>query len=99
MIIGYPMLKPHDLRHGVAMEILEQHRDLEAVPAMLGHTRIDPEAVFFWEVFGCLKWSVMCMMKGQSHLRGSPRSLEQLAIGRRSEEPLHDLLALLRARR
>jgi site-specific recombinase XerD len=34
------MLKPYDLRHGVAMEILEQHRDLEAVPAMLGHTRI-----------------------------------------------------------
>jgi hypothetical protein len=38
-IIGYPMLKPHDLRHG-AMEILEQHHDLEAVRAMLGHTRI-----------------------------------------------------------
>jgi site-specific recombinase XerD len=40
-IIGYPTLKPHDLRHGVAMEILEQHHDLEAVRAMLGHTRID----------------------------------------------------------
>jgi integrase/recombinase XerC len=40
-ITGYPMLKPHDLRHGVAMEILEQHHDLEAVRAMLGHTRID----------------------------------------------------------
>jgi len=40
-IFGYPMLKPHDLRHGVAMEILEQHHDLEAVRAMLGHTRID----------------------------------------------------------
>jgi site-specific recombinase XerD len=40
-IIGYPMLKLHDLRHGVAMEILEQHHDLEAVRAMLGHPRID----------------------------------------------------------
>jgi len=40
-LIGYPMLKPHDLRHGVAMEILETHHDLEAVRAMLGHTRID----------------------------------------------------------
>ena len=57
--------------------------------------RIDPEAVFFWEVFGCLKWSVMCMMKGQSHRRGGERSLEQLAIGRRADEPLHDFLALL----
>jgi site-specific recombinase XerD len=35
------MLKPHDLRHGVAREILEQHHDLEAVRAMLGHARID----------------------------------------------------------
>jgi hypothetical protein len=35
------MLKPHDLRHGVAVQILEQHHDLEAVRAMLGHTRID----------------------------------------------------------
>ena len=34
------MLQPHDLRRGVAMEILKQHHDLEAVRAMLGHTRI-----------------------------------------------------------
>jgi len=38
-LIGYPMLKPHDLRHGVAMEILEAQHDLEAVRAMLGHVR------------------------------------------------------------
>lgn len=35
------MLKPHDLRHGVAIEILEQQHDLEAARAMLGHVRID----------------------------------------------------------
>jgi integrase len=38
---GYPMLKPHDPRHGVAMEMLEQQHDLKAVRAMLRHTRID----------------------------------------------------------
>ena len=32
-IIGYPELKPHDLRHGVAMEVLEQHHDLEQAAA------------------------------------------------------------------
>jgi site-specific recombinase XerC len=26
-LIGVPELKPHDLRHGVAMEVLEQHHD------------------------------------------------------------------------
>lgn len=38
-LIGYPMLKPHDLRHGVAMEVYEQHHDLEQVRGLLGHTR------------------------------------------------------------
>ena len=35
------MLKPHDIRHGVAMEVYEQHHDLEEVRALLGHARID----------------------------------------------------------
>ncbi len=33
-MIGYPMLKPHDLRHGVAMEVLERRHDLEQVRAL-----------------------------------------------------------------
>lgn len=45
-LIGYPMLKPHDLRHGVAMEILEAHHDLEAVRAMLGHTRLETTQIY-----------------------------------------------------
>jgi site-specific recombinase XerD len=35
-LIGQPQLKPHDLRHGVAMEMLEQDHDLEQVRALLG---------------------------------------------------------------
>ena len=45
-LIGYPTLKPHDLRHGVAMEVLEQHHDLEEVRALLGHARIDTTQVY-----------------------------------------------------
>ncbi|MFQ5972406.1 MAG: tyrosine-type recombinase/integrase, partial [Alphaproteobacteria bacterium] len=45
-LIGYPMLKPHDLRHGVAMEVLEQHHDLEQVRALLGHARIDTTQIY-----------------------------------------------------
>ena len=40
-LIGYPMLKPHDLRHGGAMEVNEQHGDLEQVCGLLGHIRIE----------------------------------------------------------
>jgi site-specific recombinase XerD len=45
-LIGYPTLKPHDLRHGVAMEILAEHHDLEEVRALLGHARIDTTQVY-----------------------------------------------------
>jgi site-specific recombinase XerD len=45
-MIGYRELKPHDLRHGVAMEVLEQHHDLEQVRALLGHARIDTTQIY-----------------------------------------------------
>jgi site-specific recombinase XerD len=44
--IGYPMLKPHDLRHGVAMEVYEQHRDLEQVRGLLGHRSIETTQLY-----------------------------------------------------
>jgi integrase/recombinase XerC len=45
-LIGAPQLKPHDLRHGVAMEVYEQHHDLEQVRALLGHARLDTTQVY-----------------------------------------------------
>lgn len=40
-LISYPMLKPHDIRHGVAMEVYEEHHDLEQVRGLLGHKSIE----------------------------------------------------------
>jgi integrase len=45
-LIGYPMLKPHDLRHGIAREILKAQHDLEAVRAMLGHVRLETTQLY-----------------------------------------------------
>jgi integrase/recombinase XerC len=45
-LIGFPELKPHDLRHGVAMEVYSEHRDLEQVRALLGHVRIETTQVY-----------------------------------------------------
>jgi site-specific recombinase XerD len=38
--------EPHDLRRGVAMQVLEQHHDLEEVRALLGHARIDTTQIY-----------------------------------------------------
>ena len=45
-LIGYPELKPHDLRHGVTMEMYGQHRDLEQVRRLLGHAWIETTQVY-----------------------------------------------------
>jgi len=45
-LMGYLMLKPHDLRHEVAMEVLERHHNLEQVRALLGHARIDTTQIY-----------------------------------------------------
>jgi aminoglycoside phosphotransferase (APT) family kinase protein len=60
-----------------------------------GGGRVDSAAVAIWETWGCLKWSILCMMKGQSYRRGGPRTVEGLAIGRRVEEPLLDFLDIV----
>jgi aminoglycoside phosphotransferase (APT) family kinase protein len=55
----------------------------------------DPEVVRWWEIFGSLKWAVLCRTQALRHLSGECPSLELLAIGRRIAECEHDLLTLL----
>jgi site-specific recombinase XerD len=43
---GYPELKPHDFRYGVAVEVYAHHRDLEQVRALLGHVRIETTQLY-----------------------------------------------------
>src|SRR5260370_21584650 len=45
-VISYPELKPHDLRHGVAMEVFEQHHDREESRRLPGPARIDTTQVY-----------------------------------------------------
>ena len=53
------------------------------------------EHLHFWEVFGTLKWGVICEMQAASHLQGLVRSVELAALGRRIAEMEWDLLDLL----
>jgi aminoglycoside phosphotransferase (APT) family kinase protein len=60
-----------------------------------GGDTVDPEVVRFWEVFGDLKWAVICIAQAKTYLDGGVKSLELASIGRRTAEAEHDLLELV----
>lgn len=57
--------------------------------------KVDVERVRFYEVYGTLKWGIICVAQAATHLRGLVRSVELAAIGRRACETEYDLLMLL----
>ena len=52
----------------------------------------------WWEVFGILRWGVMCITQARRHLDGTTRSHELAAIGRRVCENEHDVFLALEGR-
>ena len=46
-------------------------------------------------VFGTLRWGVMCVGMGFSHIDGPHPSMERAVIGRRTAETEYDLLQLI----
>ena len=43
---------------------------------------IDEQEVKKWQVFGSLRWGVICLIQTYSHLNGPTNSVERAAIGR-----------------
>jgi aminoglycoside phosphotransferase (APT) family kinase protein len=60
-----------------------------------GARAVEPAAVHFWEVFGNLKWAVICIAQARTFLDGGVPSLELASLGRRTAEAEYDLLALI----
>ncbi|MCE7885661.1 MAG: phosphotransferase family protein [Actinobacteria bacterium ATB1] len=60
-----------------------------------GGPPVESSAVRYWEVFGNLKWGVICLVQSRTHLNGIRRSVELAALGRRVAETEYDLLCLL----
>jgi aminoglycoside phosphotransferase (APT) family kinase protein len=56
---------------------------------------VDPQRVRFWEVFGNLRWGVICLNMTQPFLDGQNPSVELAAIGRRTSETEWELVHLL----
>lgn len=59
---------------------------------------VDPDAVRYWEMFGTLKWGVICQWFAQRRLSGEHFGLEPLLIGRRVSEVEIQLLDFLQGR-
>lgn len=57
--------------------------------------KVDPGELRWWEVFGTLRWGIICLLQASRHLMGGDRSVELAAIGRRVAETELDLLDAL----
>ena len=56
---------------------------------------VDATRVHYWQVFGTLKWGIICEGMAHAHLSGAETNIEKAAIGRRASEAEIDLLELL----
>ena len=60
-----------------------------------GGAPVDRDRVRYWEVFGNVKWAVICARQAHDHLTGVRRSHELASLGRRVCEPEWDMLELI----
>ena len=58
-------------------------------------TKVDPDRVHYWEVFGSFWWAVGCLGMASAFREGPDPSIERAAIGRRSSECQVDCVNLL----
>ena len=63
--------------------------------ARAGGAPVDAGDLRFWEVYGTLRWGIMCGIQASVHLSGAVRSVELAAIGRRACEMEWALLELI----
>lgn len=56
---------------------------------------VDPNRVAVWELFGVLKWGVICLYQCHVHLEGLLPSVERASIGRRVSECELDIVDLI----
>ncbi|MEQ8716777.1 MAG: phosphotransferase family protein [Acidimicrobiales bacterium] len=60
-----------------------------------GGREMDLERLAWWEVYGTLRWGVICMQQAGRHRSGETRSVELAAIGRRICENEYEILELV----
>ncbi|MBE1531957.1 phosphotransferase family protein [Actinomadura algeriensis] len=69
--------------------------DLLAGYADGGGTPPDPGVLHWWEVYGTLRWTILCRHQAERYLSGADPSIEYAVLGRKVCEQEHDLLLAL----
>jgi aminoglycoside phosphotransferase (APT) family kinase protein len=93
--LGWLCVKAWRFGAGAPVAGLGSREELLAAYRAAGGAEISQGELRWWEVFGTLRWGVICMTQVQAHLSGAHRSVELAAIGRRVCEQEWDLLLLL----
>lgn len=76
---------------GSYQALLEAYHEASGIEVTL-------DELVWWEVYGTLRWGIMCISQAATHLSGLARSHELAAIGRRVCENEHDLFLALEGR-
>ncbi|MFE3002057.1 phosphotransferase family protein [Nocardia sp. NPDC059246] len=71
-------------------------QDLLAAYADVSGIRPDDDELHWWEVFGTVRWAVLCRLQAERFFSGDDRSIEYAVLGRRVCEQEHDILLALR---
>ena len=58
--------------------------------------KIEESQLDIWQLYGSLRWGVICMMQTFAHLSGMVNSVEKAAIGRRVSETEFDLMNMIK---
>ena len=58
--------------------------------------KIDLEELNLWQIYGSLRWGIICLIQTFAHLNGNLKSLEKAAIGRRVSETEFDLMNMIK---
>jgi aminoglycoside phosphotransferase (APT) family kinase protein len=62
----------------------------------VSNLKIDKTQLNIWQMYGSLKWGIICMVQTFAHLSGEIKSLEKAAIGRRVSETEFDLMEMIK---
>jgi aminoglycoside phosphotransferase (APT) family kinase protein len=93
--LGWFCVKAWRFGAGAPAAGLGSREELLAAYRAAGGADITLDELRWWEIFGTLRWGIICMEQAQAHLSGAHRSVELAAIGRRVCEQEWDLLLLL----